>query len=181
MISFHPLPRAFSQRGSRTRATSTICSSCASLHPASGILGQADPVSRHHFPELQNFLGMEFIQQIKNDAVSNAVMDMQDEGKSVGKGMADTHLGIGDAHSAEVGGHHQLVGTVRTFFKEDLPAEIHGLFAIGLAEGIQIGTRKRFNAMDIAIHSRIKPLVHRHSRQSVRDRVRSGQKPYDRN
>ena len=61
----------------------------------------------------------------------------------------------------EIRGHHQFVGAVRGFSQKNLPAKIQGLFAVRLAEGVEVGTPQRFHAVNVAVHARVEPLFAR--------------------
>ena len=77
--------------------------------------------------------------------------------------MTDPHLGIGDAHAAQVRGHHQFIVAVRTAGQEHLLTEFNGFFPMGLAETVEISAGKGFHTVDITVHPRIEILVLRHA------------------
>ena len=82
--------------------------------------------------------------------------------------MAGPHLGVGDAHAAEVGGHHQLVVLVRPVLEEHLAAEFQRLLAVGAAELVEVGAVQALDVMDVAVHAGVEPLVFGHADEQFR-------------
>ena len=114
-----------------------------------------------HPAELGNPFRVELLQVVESDAVPDAVAQTENIGEAVREGVGDAHLRVGDTHASAIGGHHELVFAFRAALEENLPAKVQGFFTVGFTEGIQISPGQGFDAMNVAVHPGVEPLVHR--------------------